>query len=89
VRCLCGQVARSRSRHYRLCLRGPTGKIAKVIRFWANTDEGALATAREMLAEDPTMIGYDLWDGSRQVAEERRRAGVKRALPRQPQRKRK
>ena len=28
---------------YRLCLLGPTGKIAKVRRFWASTDEGALA----------------------------------------------
>ena len=36
---------------YRHTLRGPTGKIAKVHRFWANTDEGAVATAREVLLE--------------------------------------
>jgi hypothetical protein len=63
---------------YRLCLRGPTGRIAKVRRFWANTDEGALAMAREMLAEDPTLIGLQLWDGPCQVGEERRRAGASR-----------
>jgi len=36
---------------YRLCLLGPTGKIAKVRRYRANTDEGAVARAREMLSE--------------------------------------
>jgi hypothetical protein len=64
---------------YRLCLLGPTGKIAKVRRYWANTDEGAVAMAREMLGDDPTLIGFQLWDGSRQVAEERKRTGVTRA----------
>ena len=49
---------------YRLCLRGPTGRIAKVRRYWASTDEGAAARARELLAEDPTLIGFELWDGS-------------------------
>ena len=63
---------------YRLCLRGPTGRIAKVRRYWAGTDEGALAMAREMLAEDPTLIEFELWDGQRNVPEERRRAGVSR-----------
>ena len=61
---------------HRLCLRGPTGRIAKVRRYWASTDEGALARARELLAEDPTLIGFELWDGQCKVAEERRRAGV-------------
>jgi hypothetical protein len=61
---------------FRLCLLGPTGKIAKVRRYWANTDEGALAMAREMLSDDPTLIGLQLWDGTRRVAEERRRAGA-------------
>jgi len=61
---------------YGLCLLGPTGKIAKVRRYWANTDEGAAATAREMLGDDPTLIGFQLWDGPRKIAEERRRAGV-------------
>ena len=42
---------------YRLCLLGPTGKIARVRRYWAQTDEGALAMAREMLTDDPTLIG--------------------------------
>jgi len=37
---------------YRLCLLGPTGRIAKVHRFRANTDEGAIAMAREMLGDD-------------------------------------
>ena len=59
---------------FRLCLLGPTGKIARVRRYWASTDEAALAMAREMLAEDPTLIGLQLWDGSRLVAEERKRA---------------
>ena len=58
---------------YRLTLRGPTGKIAKVRRYWASTDEGAIAMAREMLSGDPTLIGFDLWDGLRQVAQERKR----------------
>lgn len=57
---------------YRLCLRRPTGRIR---RYWASTDEGAVAKAREMLAEDPTLIGFELCDGQRQVAQERRRAG--------------
>lgn len=61
---------------YRLCLRGPTGRIAKVRRYWASTDEGAVARARELLAEDPTMTGFELWDGTRQVAEERKRTGA-------------
>ena len=61
---------------YRLCLLGPTGKIAKVRRLWANTDEGALAMAREMLSDDPTLIGFQLWDGPRQIAEERKRTGA-------------
>jgi hypothetical protein len=61
---------------YRLCLYGPTGRIVKVRRYWANTDEGAIAKSREMLADDPTLIGFELWDGSRKVAGERRRAGV-------------
>ena len=61
---------------YRLRLLGPTGKIAKVRRFWANTDEGALAMAREMLSDDPTLIGFQLWDGPRQIAEERKRTGA-------------
>jgi hypothetical protein len=62
---------------YRLCLLGPTNRIAKVRRFWASTDEGAVARERELLAEDPTLIGFELWDGPRKVAEERRRAGVR------------
>jgi hypothetical protein len=62
--------------NYRLCLRGPTGRIVKVRRYWANTDEGAVASARELLAEDPTMVGFELWDGPRQVDQERRRVGV-------------
>ena len=57
--------------NYHLCLRGPTGRIAKVRRYWANTDEGAVARARELLAEDPTLIGFELWDGRRTIAEER------------------
>ena len=61
---------------YCLCLLGPTGKIAKVRRFWANTDEGAAAMAREMLSDDPTLIGFQLWDGPRQIAEERKRTGA-------------
>ena len=61
---------------YRLCLLGPTGKIAKVRRFSANTDEGALAMAREMLSDDPTLTGLQLWDGPRQIAEERKRTGA-------------
>jgi hypothetical protein len=36
---------------YRLCLLGPTGRIAKVRRYWANTDEGAVAMARETVRE--------------------------------------
>ena len=40
--------------------------------------DSARAEAREMLGEDPTLIGFELWDGPRQVAEERRRAGVSR-----------
>jgi hypothetical protein len=50
---------------FRLCLPDPTGKIAKVRRYWASTDEGALAMAREMLSEDPTLISFELWDGHR------------------------
>ena len=73
---------------YRLCLLGPTGKIAKVRRFWANTDEGALAMAREMLSDDPTLIGFDLRDGARKVAEERKRAGVSRAQIKRRERER-
>ena len=65
--------------NYSFCLRGPIGRIAKVPRYWASTDEGAVARARELLAEDPTMIGFELWDGQRQVAQERRRVGVSRA----------
>ena len=34
--------------------------------------------AREMLSDDPTLIGFDLWDGPRQVAQQRRRAGGRR-----------
>ena len=34
---------------------------------------------REMLAEDPTLIGLQLWDGLRLVAEERKRAVATRA----------
>jgi hypothetical protein len=60
---------------YRLCLLGPTGRIAKVRRYWAITDDGAISMAREVLRDDPTLIGFQLWDGSRSVAEERRRAG--------------
>ena len=41
--------------------RGPTGRITKVRRCWASTDEGATAMAREMLGEDPTLIGFELW----------------------------
>jgi hypothetical protein len=60
---------------YRLCLLGPTGKIAKVLRYWAQTDEGALVIARDKFAADaPLMIGFQLWDGSRNVANERKRA---------------
>jgi hypothetical protein len=55
---------------------GPTGKIAKVRRYWANTDDGALPTAREMLRDDPTLIGFQLWDGSRSVADEHKRTGA-------------
>jgi hypothetical protein len=64
---------------YRLCLRGPTGRIAKVRRYWASTDQGAVARARQMLGQDPTLIGFDLRDGPRQVAQERRRVGITRA----------
>ena len=46
---------------YRLCLLGPTGRIAKVRRYWANTDEDAEAIAREMLRDYPTLIGFQLW----------------------------
>lgn len=61
---------------YRLCLRGPTGRIAKVRRYWASTDQGAIAMAREILSEDPTLIGFEFCDGQREVAEERRREGL-------------
>ncbi len=64
--------------NYRLTLRGPTGRIAKVRRYWASTDEGAVARARELLAEDPTLIGFELWDEQRKIAGERRRAGLSR-----------
>jgi hypothetical protein len=47
-----------------------------VRRYWANTDEGALTMVREMLGDDPTLIGFQLWDGQRAVAEERKRAGA-------------
>lgn len=63
---------------FRLCLRGPIGRIAKVRRHWASTEEGAVARARDLLAEDPTLIGFELWDGQRKVAEERRRSGTQR-----------
>jgi len=72
---------------YRLCLRGPTGRIAKVRRFWASTDEGAVARARELLGEDPTLIAFELWDGPRSVAEEQRRAGVTRSRAQSKRRK--
>jgi hypothetical protein len=61
---------------YRLCLIGPAGRVANVRRYWASTDEGAVAVAREMLSEDPTLIGFQLWDASRKIAEERKRAGA-------------
>jgi hypothetical protein len=61
---------------YRLCLRGPSGRIAKVRRYWANTDEGATAMARDILSDDPTLIALELWDGTRKIAEERRREGL-------------
>ena len=35
--------------------------------------------AREILAEDPTPIGYELWDGQRKVSEHRKRDGLGRA----------
>src|SRR2546425_723046 len=54
---------------YRLCPLGPTGRVAAVRRYWASNDEGAVARAREILAEDPTLIGFELRDGSRKVAE--------------------
>ena len=48
---------------YRLCLLGPTGKIAKVLRYRARSDEGALAIARGKFAADaPLMIGFQLWE---------------------------
>ena len=62
--------------NYRLCLRGPTGQIVQVRRYWASVDEGAVTMAREALAEYPTLIGFDLWEGPRQVAQERRRTGA-------------
>jgi hypothetical protein len=34
--------------------------------------------AREMLSDDPTQIGLQLWDGTRKVAEEWKRAGASR-----------
>ena len=34
--------------------------------------------AREILSEDPTLIGFDLWDGQHQVAH-RKREGLGRA----------
>ncbi len=55
---------------YRLCIRGPTSCIAKVRRYWVSTDEGAVARARELLAEDPTLIGFERWDVQHEVAEE-------------------
>ena len=57
-------------------------------RWCASIDEGAVARAREMLAQDPTLIGFELWDGSRNVAEERRRAGVSLHPTRAPAAKR-
>jgi len=62
---------------YRLTLRGPTGRIANVHRFSANTDEGAIAKARERMADDLMLIRFELWKGKRQVAE----AGVHRPGP--------
>jgi hypothetical protein len=43
---------------YRLCLLGPTGRIAKVRRYWAITDDGAISMAREVLRDgsDPDRL---------------------------------
>ena len=38
-------------------------RIAKARRYSASTDEGAVARARELLAEDLTLIGFEVWDG--------------------------
>ena len=64
---------------FRLCLVGPKGKIAAVRRFWSNIDEGAEAKAREMLRDAPGMIGFEPWDGSRKIAQERKRSPARRA----------
>jgi len=66
---------------YRLCLIGLPGRPVAVRRFFVNTDEGAIVTARGMLSDDPTLIGFDLWDGPRKVVEERRRVGVNSRVP--------
>ena len=59
---------------YRLCLLGPTGRIAKVRRFCANTDEGALVMPRDILrADEPLIVGFELWNGSRRITVERKR----------------
>ena len=47
-------------------------RIVKVHHYWASTDEGAVARRASFLAEDPTLIGFELRDRQRLASEERR-----------------
>ena len=57
---------------YRLCLLGPAGKIEAVQRFWAETDEEALAIADRIFKDDARMRGFELWLGQQRIAAETR-----------------
>jgi hypothetical protein len=54
--------------NYRLCLR-IGDHLAMAVSFWANTPEGAQTRAAEIFAEYPEMSGYDLWSGSKRIAQ--------------------
>jgi hypothetical protein len=55
---------------YRLSLIATGGRVASIYRFRSDRDEDAISAARAILPEAPSLIGFDLWAGPRQVIEE-------------------
>jgi hypothetical protein len=62
---------------YRLCLLSGIGTVAAVQRLHADTDQEALAVAREtlnvVLKGHPRLLGFELWEGGRKVSAEARK----------------
>lgn len=56
-------------RHYRCYFLSTDGRFKDVIEFLAVDDEAAIACARVQFDRQSEFVGFELWEGTRQVVQ--------------------